>query len=43
MSVAGNVTHAAVRAPRTAVALAAAAAVVPPAVLLGSTRCVILR
>ena len=40
MSVAGNVTHAIITAPRGAVALAAAAAVVPPAVLLGSTHSV---
>jgi hypothetical protein len=40
MSVAGNVTHAIINAPRGAVALAAAAAVVPPAVLLGSTHSV---
>ena len=40
MSVAGNVTHAIMNAPRGAVALAAAAAVVPPAVLLGSTHSV---
>jgi len=42
MSVAGNVTHAIITAPRGAVALAAAAAVVPPAVLLGSTHSVAL-
>ena len=42
MSVAGNVTHAIINAPRGAVALAAAAAVVPPAVLLGSTHSVAL-
>jgi hypothetical protein len=40
MSVAGNVTHAIINAPRGEVALAAAAAVVPPAVLLGSTHSV---
>ena len=40
MSVAGNVTHAIINAPSGAVALAAAAAVVPPAVLLGSTHSV---
>jgi hypothetical protein len=40
MSVAGNVTHAIINAPRGAVGLAAAAAVVPPAVLLGSTHSV---
>jgi Protein of unknown function (DUF2637) len=42
MSVAGNVTHAIMNAPRATVALAAAAAVVPPAVLLGSTHSVAL-
>src|ERR1700756_3461061 len=42
MSVAGNVTHAIMTAPRAMVALAAAAAVVPPAVLLGSTHSVAL-
>ena len=42
MSVAGNVTHAIMNAPRGTVALAAAAAVVPPAVLLGSTHSVAL-
>jgi hypothetical protein len=42
MSVAGNVTHAIMTAPRPMVALAAAAAVVPPAVLLGSTHSVAL-
>jgi Protein of unknown function (DUF2637) len=42
MSVAGNVTHAIMTAPRATVALAAAAAVVPPAVLLGSTHSVAL-
>src|ERR1700756_1073088 len=42
MSVAGNVTHAVMNAPRGTVALAAAAAVVPPAVLLGSTHSVAL-
>jgi hypothetical protein len=41
-SVAGNVTHAIMTAPRAMVALAAAAAVVPPAVLLGSTHSVAL-
>src|SRR3984893_16530686 len=40
MSVAGNVTHAIMNAPRGTVALAAAAAVVPPAVLVGSTESV---
>ena len=42
MSLAGNVTHAIMTAPRATVALAAAAAVVPPAVLLGSTHSVAL-
>src|ERR1700737_2090878 len=42
MSVAGNVTHAIMNAPRGTAALAAAAAVVPPAVLLGSTHSVAL-
>jgi uncharacterized protein DUF2637 len=42
MSVAGNVMHAIMSAPRGTVALAAAAAVVPPAVLLGSTHSVAL-
>src|ERR1700730_10267071 len=40
MSLPGNVTHAIINAPSGAVALAAAAAVVPPAVLLGSTHSV---
>ena len=42
MSVAGNVTHATMSAPRGTVALAAAAAVVPPAVLVGATHSVAL-
>src|ERR1700758_1433804 len=42
MSLAGNVTHAIMNAPDATVALAAAAAVVPPAVLLGSTHSVAL-
>ncbi len=42
MSVGGNVTHAIIDAPGRTVALAAAAAVVPPAVLLGSTHSVAL-
>jgi len=42
MSVAGNVTHAIMTAPRATVVLAAVAAVVPPAVLLGSTHSVAL-
>ncbi|WP_375486236.1 DUF2637 domain-containing protein [uncultured Mycobacterium sp.] len=41
-SVAGNVTHAVLSAPAATVALSAAAAVVPPAVLLGSTHSVAL-
>jgi hypothetical protein len=39
-SVAGNVAHAVLNAPKGSAALAAAAAVVPPAVLLGSTHSV---
>ncbi|HXA13397.1 MAG TPA: DUF2637 domain-containing protein [Mycobacterium sp.] len=42
MSVAGNVTHAVMNAPKGTVALAAVAAVVPPAVLVGSTESVAL-
>lgn len=41
-SVAGNVTHAIVNAPSGSAGLAAAAAVVPPVVLLGSTHSVAL-
>jgi Protein of unknown function (DUF2637) len=40
MSVAGNVTHAVMNAPKGTVALAAVAAVVPPTVLVGSTESV---
>ncbi|KPN46199.1 DUF2637 domain-containing protein [Mycobacterium intracellulare] len=40
VSVAGNVAHAVLSAPSATVRLAAAAAVVPPAVLLGSTHSV---
>ncbi len=42
VSVAGNVAHAVLTAPMGTVRLAAAAAVVPPAVLLGSTHSVAL-
>lgn len=42
VSVAGNVTHAVLAAPPGTVRLAAAAAVVPPAVLLGATHSVAL-
>jgi hypothetical protein len=42
VSVAGNVAHAVLTAPSATVRLAAAAAVVPPAVLLGSTHSVAL-
>lgn len=42
VSVAGNVAHAVLTAPSGTVRLAAAAAVVPPAVLLGSTHSVAL-
>jgi hypothetical protein len=42
VSVAGNVAHAVLTAPNATVRLAAAAAVVPPAVLLGSTHSVAL-
>ena len=42
VSVAGNVAHAVLTAPTGRVPLAAAAAVVPPAVLLGSTHSVAL-
>jgi Protein of unknown function (DUF2637) len=42
VSVAGNVAHAVICAPSATVRLAAAAAVVPPAVLLGSTHSVAL-
>jgi hypothetical protein len=42
VSVAGNVAHAVLTAPTATVRLAAAAAVVPPAVLLGSTHSVAL-
>jgi hypothetical protein len=42
VSVAGNVAHAVLTAPTGTVRLAAAAAVVPPAVLLGSTHSVAL-
>jgi hypothetical protein len=42
VSVAGNVAHAVLTAPMGTVQLAAAAAVVPPAVLLGSTHSVAL-
>jgi hypothetical protein len=42
VSVAGNVAHAVLSAPGATVRLAAAAAVVPPAVLLGSTHSVAL-
>ena len=42
VSVAGNVAHAVLTAPTGTVQLAAAAAVVPPAVLLGSTHSVAL-
>jgi Protein of unknown function (DUF2637) len=42
VSVAGNVAHAVLSAPMGRVGLAAAAAVVPPAVLLGSTHSVAL-
>jgi hypothetical protein len=42
MSVAGNVAHAVMNAPKGTVALAAVAAVVPPAVLVGSTESVAL-
>lgn len=42
VSVAGNVAHAVLTAPMGTVRLAAAAAVVPPAVLLGSTHLVAL-
>jgi Protein of unknown function (DUF2637) len=42
VSVAGNVAHAVLSAPTGRVGLAAAAAVVPPAVLLGSTHSVAL-
>jgi hypothetical protein len=41
-SIAGNVVHAILNAPKESTALAAAAAVVPPAVLLGSTHSVAL-
>ncbi len=42
VSVAGNVAHAVLTAPVGTVRFAAAAAVVPPAVLLGSTHSVAL-
>src|SRR6516164_1273179 len=42
VSVSGNVAHAVLTAPSATVRLAAAAAVVPPAVLLGSTHSVAL-
>ena len=38
LSIAGNVTHAILKAPEGAVILAAVAAVVPPVILLGSTH-----